>query len=112
MSSLVTPEELRGRAEDCECTHCKAALRAAADRIEALERDRRIGESYLIHQKEKIKALRSKVQSLDAYAKTWAGHAMTHALAVSLLSGHVPDDIAVAIMERVYSEGTPKPDAP
>ncbi len=35
----MTPDELRGRAHDCECTHCKAALSDAADEIERLNAD-------------------------------------------------------------------------
>ena len=75
MSSLVTPEELRGRAEDCECTHCKAALRAAADRIEALERDRRIGESYLVHLRTKVKRMRGGERFCDECEAALKGEA-------------------------------------
>lgn len=30
----MTPDELRNRAADCECIHCKEALRDAASEIE------------------------------------------------------------------------------
>lgn len=41
----MTPAELRVRAEDCECLHCKEALRQAADEIERLRKRLELAEA-------------------------------------------------------------------